>query len=180
LELLLLAAEEGAEGGFNPLAPEFGLIVWVTVAFLIVFYVLSKRAFPLIQQGLADRERRIKEDLERAEETKKEAEQILEDYKARIAQAREEANQLVEEARQASEGVRKDLTAKAEAEAAEIVSKVKAQLQAERDRAVGELKQQLASWSADIAGQILDKEINAESHAALVESFIKDIQTEAN
>lgn len=174
---VLLAAEEGAS--LNPFEPEFGLIIWTLLAFLVVFFVLAKKVFPILDESLSDRERSIKEDLEKAEETRQEAERVLDDYKARIAQAREESNQLVEEARQSAEAARKELTAKAEAEAREIVERVQDQLSTERERTITELKQQLASWSTDIAGQILDKELDAKAHSELVEGFIQEIQSEA-
>lgn len=171
-----LAAEEGTS--LNPFAPEFGLILWTLLAFLVVLFVLAKKVFPKLDESLSDRERSIKEDLEKAEATRHDAEQTLEDYKSRVAQAREESNQIIDEARQAADQVRKDLTAKAETDAREIVQRAQDQLRAERERAVSELQAQLASWSADIAGKILEKELSAESHRDLVENFIRDIQEE--
>lgn len=173
MQSLLIAAEEG--GGFDPLSPEFGLPLWITLAFIVVFYFLAKKAFPKLDETLADRERRIKLDLEQAEETRREADKILEEYKSRISQAREESNRIIEETRASAESLRKDLIARAEAESREIVTKAQAQLESERDRAVGELQRQLAQWSADIAGRIIQKELNPDTHRDLVESFIRDV-----
>lgn len=170
--MLTLAAEEG---GFNPFAPEWGLPIYVTIAFIIVLYFLAKRVFPVLNETLADREKRIKLDLEKAEEIRAEAEKILEDYKARVAQAREESNRIIEEARQSADSMRRDLISKSEAEAREIVTRAQQQLESERDRAVTDLQRQLAQWSSDIAGRIIGKELNPEAHSDLVESFIREV-----
>lgn len=176
MTLFLLAAEEGAEAGFNPLTPQFGLPFFVTIVFLVVLFLLAKKVFPKLEETMADREARIKESLEEAERTKQEAEKVLEDYKARVAQAREEANRIVDEARQAAESVRADLTKRAEAEARLIVDKAQKELSGERDRAMGELQGQLAAWSTEIAKTIVQKELNVEGHRDLVDAFIRDVQ----
>lgn len=169
---LLLAAEEAE---FNIFKPELGLYVWTLIAFAVLLYLLAKKVFPILGEGLADRERRIKEDLEGAEKAREEANKALEEYKRRIAQAREESNSIVDEARKSAEAVRKDLIEKAEAESREIIARAQQQLDAERERTVGELKNQLAVWSADIASKIIQKEINAETQTKLVDAFIKDL-----
>lgn len=172
MELLALAEESG----FNPLKPEPGLYFWTLIAFVVVFVALARRVLPRLQEGLADRERRIKEDLENAEKARAEAEQALEEYRQRIAQAREESNSIVDEARKSAEALRKDLIEKAENESREIITRAQQQLDAERERTVGELKGQLAVWSADIASRIIQKEIDSDAQISLVDSFIKDLQ----
>lgn len=172
----VLAAEGGVN--LNPFEPQFGLYVWTLVAFAAVFYMLARSVFPRLQETLADREQRIKEDLEKAEETKRDAERVLEEYKARVAQAREEANRVIDEGRQSADAVRKDLIARAEAEARLIVDKAQKSLRGERDRAVQELQAQVAEWSVGIASRIVARELNPESQRELVETFIREVQEE--
>ncbi len=172
---LILAAEGGK---FNPLAPEPGLFIWTTIAFIVVLVLLAKKVFPKLQETLADREQKIKSDLERAEKTREEAERVLEDYKAKVAQAREEASRMIEEARESAESVRKDLIAKAEQDARQTVEKARSQLDAERDRTLSELHSQLAEWSTAIAARIVDKQLDPQSQKNLVEQFIDDLEQE--
>lgn len=178
--MLVIAFAAAQENGvdLNPFRPEFGLFVWVTISFLVVLYLLAKRVFPRLEETLADRERRIKADLEKAEQTQQQAERLLEDYKSRLAQAREESNRIIEEARQSAEQVRRDLIAKSENEARNIFERAQRELAGERERAVSELQQQLAAWSAEIASRIIEREIDADVHRKLVEAFIRDVQNE--
>ena len=173
---MTVLAAAAAEGGFNPLTPEFGLPFFVTIAFLIVLYLLAKKVFPKLDETLADREARIKEDLEQAERLKAEADKVLEDYKARVAQARDEANRIVEEARQAAESLRTDRVKRAEGEARLVVDKAQKELAGERERAMGELQAQLGRWSTEIASRIVGKELSPECHRELVDAFIRDVQ----
>jgi F-type H+-transporting ATPase subunit b len=173
---LILAAEGGK---FNPLAPEPGLFIWTTIAFIAVLFLLAKKVFPKLQETLADREQKIKADLEQAEKTRAEADRVLEDYKARVAQAREETSRMIDEARQSADSVRKDLIAKAEEDARGIVERARKQLDTERDRALSELHSQLAEWSTAIAARIVDKQLDPQSHKDLVDQFIKQIEQEA-
>ncbi len=173
LGVLRLAAEEGVD--LNPFKPEFGLIVWGGLAFLIVLFVLAKKVFPRLEETLADRERRIKESLSDAEATREQAERLLSDYRTRVAQVREEASKITEEARASAEAIRKEMVTKAEAEAREVLTKAQAQLAGERERVVGELERQLATWSSDIAGRILERELSPQAHRDLVEAFIREV-----
>ncbi|HVL51333.1 MAG TPA: F0F1 ATP synthase subunit B [Actinomycetota bacterium] len=165
-----------AEGGFNPLAVEPGLYVWTTIAFLTVFFALAKFVFPKLQEGLADRERKVRDEIKAAESTRQEAEKILADYKARVAAAREETSGMIEEARAAADKVRQELIARAEGDARLIVDKARRQLAGERERILGELEGSLAEWSTNIAAQIVRKELTPDSHKELVENFIADVR----
>lgn len=173
--MLILAVV--AEGGrFNPLTPIPGLYVWTTISFLTVFFLLAKKVFPKLQEGLADREAKIKGELEEAEETRKEAERILADYKARVSQAREETARMIEEARSQAESLRHELISRAEGDARLIVDKARKQLAGERERIVNELEGQLGEWSTAIAGRIIQKELTPQAHRDLVDGFIQDLK----
>lgn len=177
MNLVILATEAAeGEGGFNPFDPEWGLVVWTAVAFIVVLYLLAKKVFPTMQEGLADRERKIADEIKAAEKTRAEAEKILADYKSRVAAAREETAGMIEEARAQAEKVRQELIARAEGDARLIVDKARKQLSGERERILSELEGSLAEWSTSIAGQIVQRELNPQSHRDLVDNFITDIR----
>jgi F-type H+-transporting ATPase subunit b len=167
-----------AEGGFNPLQPEFGLFFWVTISFLVVFYILAKKVFPMLGETLSTREARIKAEIEEAENKRREAEQFMEEHKERLAQAREESNRIVDETRQSVEGLKKDLMAKAEAESRQAIDKVQNQIAGERERVVSEMQGQVATWVVEGVSHILSKELTPEAQRELVEQFISTMESE--
>ena len=177
---MLLATEEGGPPDLNPFkVSDFGLYVWVSVAFLVVFILLGKKVFPKLEETLADREHRIKESLETAEDTKRQAEKLLEDYRKRVSEVREEANKMIEESRQTADALRKELVEKAETEARAIVAKAQQQLAGERERVIGQLESQLAQWSTEIAKRIIGKELTPDAHRDLVEQFIREVERQS-
>ena len=79
----------------NLLTPGFGLLIWTLVAFLVVFFLLAKFAWPAIIGGLRERENSIAESLESAKRVKEEMAQLKSDNETLLAKAREERAQLL-------------------------------------------------------------------------------------
>ena len=81
------------------LLPEFGLLIWTLLAFLVVFFILGKYAWPAIVKGLRDRESSITDALATAERVKAEMAQLKSENEALLAQAREERALMIKEAK---------------------------------------------------------------------------------
>ncbi|HEY3492826.1 MAG TPA: ATP synthase F0 subunit B, partial [Solirubrobacterales bacterium] len=106
--ILPLAAEAATEhgeesGGSFLVSPGLGLMIWTLVLFLITMWVLSKVAFPKIQEALDKRAEAISESIDAAERQRKESEELLTEYRARLAEAREQADDIMARARKAAE-----------------------------------------------------------------------------
>ena len=101
---LSLAAESGdKEGGSFLVSPGVGLMIWTLILFLFTMWVLSKLAFPKIQEALDRRAKTIAESIEAAERQRKESDELLAEYRARLAEAREQADDIMARARKAAE-----------------------------------------------------------------------------
>ena len=174
IDHLLLAAEE-ERSGLDLILPDKAELLWGVILFALVLFVLNKFAFPAIKKGIQQREEKIQGDLEEAENAKNEANKQLEDYKKQLADARGEANRIIEEARQSAEEVRKDLVAKAEKEAEQIVERAQEQISAERNRTVQELQTTLADLSIELASKVVGRSLDTESQRDLVDAYIKEV-----
>jgi F-type H+-transporting ATPase subunit b len=175
------AAEHGAEEAAG-LAGSLGAVypnpadIWPTwVAFLILFFLLYRFALPAITGMLDKRAATISESLEKAEETKVEAERLLEDYKQQMAEARAEAGKVIEQGRKVAESMKDEITAKANEEAAQIVAKAQEAMEAERKAAAAELQAQVADLSVAVAGKLIDEQLDASDHAALIDKFVSEV-----
>src|ERR671917_1212605 len=101
------AAEE--EGGGNFLvSPNVGLMIWTLLAFGATLFLLNKLAFPRIAEALDKRRKAIEDSIEHAERAKREADGLLEEYRARLREAREQAEDIVVRARKAADTVEAD------------------------------------------------------------------------
>ncbi|MBM3671138.1 MAG: F0F1 ATP synthase subunit B [Actinobacteria bacterium] len=163
---------EKAPSIISPATPE---LIWGSVAFLIVAVVLIKFAFPALRKSLADRQEKIRGDLEGAERARQEAEAEKTRYEASLGDARAEANRIVEEAREAAEQVRRDLVTRAETDAAEIRSRAQQDAQLAAERAMSDLQQRVGEISIELAERIVERNLDKDTQMALVESYISSV-----
>ena len=161
-----------AKSLITPALPE---MIWGAIAFAIVAFVLMKFAFPMIRKTMADREEKIRGDLERAEQAREEAEAERTRYNAQLGDARGEANRIVEEARQAAERVRQELVAKAESDAAEIRNRANDDIRLARERAMSDLQHQVTDLSIELAEKIVEHNLDPDTQRALVDSYISSV-----
>jgi F-type H+-transporting ATPase subunit b len=174
LALEEVGAEE-AEGGLETVLPALPELVWGAVAFAILFVILAKFAFPQLNAMLEERQAAIQGKLEEAERVRADAAAVQAQYEGKIAESRAEANRIVEEAKQQAERVAADVRAKAEADAQQIRAKAAEDLDAERARLVQDLRGQVAVLSVDLAGKIVQRELSADQHRALVDQYIDEL-----
>jgi F-type H+-transporting ATPase subunit b len=175
-QILVLATEAGEEvKAKNPIVPETKEIVWAAIAFVIVFALLAKFAWPAIKKGIQDREDKIRQDLEHAEGVRAEAEQERKDYQAQLLDARNEAGRIIEEARQSADQVRKDLIARAEADAAAIRSKAAEDARAAGARALADVQARVGDISVELAERIVQQNLDRAAQTQLIENYINEV-----
>jgi F-type H+-transporting ATPase subunit b len=159
----------------NPILPAGNELVWGTVSFLALFFLMAKFAFPAVQKAMVARTERIRASLDSAERSKVEAQTVLEEYQRQLADAKNEANRIIEEARLTADRLRKDLTAKAEADAAELRQRAAADINAAKDRALEELRASLTTLAIDLAEKVVEHNLDRATNTALVESYIAQV-----
>ena len=120
--------------------------------------------FKPVQQILAKRKEEIEASYTEAEKAEGDAQAMKEEYETRLASAKEEAAEIV-----------KSATARANARGEELVSKGDAEIESERRKAAGELKNDISQLALDIAGRVVEKEIDPETHKELIDDFISRV-----
>ena len=144
------------------ITPDFGLLFWMTVAFGIVFFVIAKFAFPVINGMLKKREEEINKALEMAERTHKEMEQLQANNEALLHQAREERDKILNEAKRISDGFIEEAKLKANEEKDRIIENAKETIEHEKMAATTEIKNQIADISIKVAEKILGKTLDSD------------------
>ena len=171
--LAFAASARAEEGGIVP--QDYGLQIWTLVTFLVLLVLLAKFAFKPIAAALDRRGETIKKSIEEAEKQRAEAKKLMEDYQKQLAEARAEAGKIIEESRQLGEKVRKEVVDKANAEASAVVSRAQEEIVRQKEKGIQEMKDTIASLSVQIAGRVIEKEVNEATHRQLVETLIKDL-----
>jgi F-type H+-transporting ATPase subunit b len=159
------------------ITPDFGLLFWMTLAFGIVFFILAKFAFPVINGMLKKREEEINNALELAERTHKEMEQLQANNEALLQQAREERDKMLSEAKQISDKFIEDAKAKANEEKDRIIENAKETIEHEKMAATTEIKNQIADISIKVAEKIIGKTLDSEKEQLdYINRLLQDIE----
>ncbi|MDP3630433.1 MAG: F0F1 ATP synthase subunit B [Actinomycetota bacterium] len=159
----------------DALIPKMPEILVALTSFLVLFVILGKFAFPPVTKMLDERAEKIRESLEKAEETRVEAERLLEEYKVQMAEARAEAGKVIEQGRTVAENMKNEIIAKAREEAEAERTKAIESIRAEKLAAMAELQASVADLSVAVAGKIIGQQLSAADHAALIERSIAEV-----
>src|SRR5438128_8580526 len=142
------------------LLPEFGLLIWTLIAFLVVFLILKKFDWPAIVKGLADREKSIADSLSTAERVKQEMMQLKSDNEALLVKAREERASLIRDAKETSDKMIAEAKEKARSEYDRIVADAQAAINQQKMAALTEVKNQVGSLVIEVSEKILRRELS--------------------
>lgn len=169
------AAEEQESAGISAILPAMDEFIPMLVAFLILLAILVKFGWPMFDKVLKTREETIRTSLEKAEEARIEGERVLAEYKEQLAQARQESATIVAEAKQSGEAIRTDMTAKAQAEADQIIAKAREAIEAEKKAAIAELQGSIADLTVAVTARVIGEGFSDEDHRKLIERSIAEV-----
>lgn len=142
------------------LTPDPGLLLWTLLAFLIVFFILKKMAWPAIIQGLKDREKSIEDAIATAEKVKAEMSTLKNENEVLMAQAREERSVMMKEAREQTVKMISDAKDKAKSEYERIVADAQESITQQKNAALTEVKNQVGSLVIEVSEKILRRELS--------------------
>jgi F-type H+-transporting ATPase subunit b len=161
----------------NLVKPEFGLIFWMTVTFLIVFFLMKKFAWGPILKMIQEREESIEHALNSAQKAKEDMAELQNNNEKLLAEARLEKDKMLKEAREIKETMINDAKDAAQKEAQRIMADARNSIQNEKMVAINELKSQVALMSVEIAEKIIRKDLSKdENQKTLVASLINDVK----
>jgi F-type H+-transporting ATPase subunit b len=159
----------------SPLKPDNSELVWGSISFVILLGLFVKWGYPAVVKTMKAREDRIRGDLEEAEGAKTEAETVLNEYRAQLADARSEAGRIIDEARQAADQVRRDLIARAEADAADLRTRAQEDIRLAGERAMADLRGRVSDLSIELAEKIVERNLDRDTQLRLIENYINSV-----
>ena len=162
----------------NPLvSPDPGLFIWSTVAFLILFFLLSKFAWKPIVKALDERERSIEDALSKAEMAKVEMAKLISENEDLLKEARLERDSILKEAKEIKDQIINDAKEQAKTEGAKLIEKAKDEITNQKLAAMAEIKNQVSSLSLAIAEKVLRKQLeDQDKQQALVNDLLKEVK----
>lgn len=178
---MVLASVQTAEGvGWPdqlPLLPHPGELIVGAIAFGILYWLFSTKVAPRMEALYEERTAAIEGGMQQAEQAQAEARAALEQYTAQLAEARAEANSIRESAREQGASIVAEMRAQAQAEASRITESAKRQVEAERQQAVVQLRQEVGSLSTTLASKIVGESLEDEvRQKGIVDRFLAELE----
>jgi F-type H+-transporting ATPase subunit b len=157
------------------LVPSFGLIIWTTLVFLLVFYILKKFAWKPILSSLKQRETTIADSIASAERVRAEMAQLKNENEALLAKAREERSLMLKEARDTKDKIINEAKEQAKVEANKIITDAQAAIQQQKMAAVTDVKNQVGQLVIEVSEKVLRREL---SNKAEQENYVRQLTNE--
>ena len=175
---LVLAAQKDSGGSFL-VTPGLGLMIWTLALFLFTMWVLRKLAFPRIQEALDKRANAIRDNIEAAERQRKEADELLEEYRARLTEAREQADDIIARARKAADAAKADAAEDGKARREELVAAARRDIEMETNRSLARIRSEVADLTVAATEKLTRKSLDDADHKRLVEDALKEVDFSA-
>ena len=171
-----LAATTTTEENSNFLvSPNVGLMIWTLLAFLVAFFVLRKWAWPAITEALDKRQHAIEESIETAERARREAGELLEEYRARLREARAQAEEIIARARKAGEVHERETVEEARAKREELLEQTRRDIEAETRRAIQEIRSEVADLTILATEKVTRKSLTDDDQKRLVDEALGEL-----
>jgi F-type H+-transporting ATPase subunit b len=162
------------------LTPEFGLLIWTLVSFLIFFWIMAKFAFPAITKGLKAREEGIATSLAAAEKVKAEMAQLKSENEALLAKAREERASILKEAKETGDKMVADAKEKAKTEFDRILTDAQNTIEQQKNAAIVDVKNMIGKLVIEVTEKVIRREmVNKKDHEEYILK-LADSLTNAN
>jgi len=164
-----------ASSGSFLISPNVGLMVWTLILFVLSMVVLWRLAFPRISEALERRQRAIEDSIEAAERTRREADELLDEYRQRLAESRKQAEEIVQRARNAAEVHERDATEEAKARREQLMEQTRREIEVETRRAIDEIRREVADLTVMATEKVTRKVLDEEDQRRLVEEALSEL-----
>ena len=158
------------------LIPSTGLLFWMTITFLVVFFLLWKFGFPVITGMVKERQAFIDESLKKAHEANERLANIQKEGESILQEAREKQAQMLKEAAATRDAIVEQAQTKARSEGARLLEEAKATIEQEKKAAIADIRQQVATLSVQIAETVLKQNLKDDkAQMDLIDRMLDDV-----
>ncbi|MFD0939841.1 F0F1 ATP synthase subunit B [Pedobacter boryungensis] len=159
------------------LIPEVGLVVFQTIAFLLLMFLLGKFAWKPVMAAIKEREQFIDDSLNKAELANQEMARLAAQNEDLMKQARAERDEILKEAKKLKDNIVNEAKTSAQTEGAKLIEKARIEIENQKKAALAELKGQVSTLSLDIAERVLRSQLDDKAKQQdLVNSLLKDVE----
>ena len=157
------------------ITPNVGLTIWTLVVFGISLFILWKAVLPRIGEVLDKRRKTIDDSIDAADRTRREAEEVLVEYREHLKQARQQAEEIVERARQAAAAHEREARTAAQARGEQMLEQTRREIEAESRRMIDEIIRDVADLTVMATERVTRKVLTAEDQRRLVDDALSEL-----
>ena len=172
LQTILLAETETYIISFAELPAQ---LIFHALMVLVLFLVLGKLVFQPVLKMMKKRSDTISGNISEAEKSRDEAAALKSEYQEKLDGAMKEREEILADSYKAAQKREEDILNEARNEAASIRAAAEADIAQERKKAVNDLKNEIGGMAVEIAGKVVEREINEADHQALIDEFIRNV-----
>lgn len=173
---ILLAQEEHAtSGSTNLLDPKVGLMFWTLIIFVLLLTVLSKYAYKPLLSAVEAREAALEKAISDAKRDRDQAAVLLAEQQKALAETRADVQKVMADGRAAAESMRSEMLDKVKAEGADMLERTRREMQAEKEKAVAELRREAVDLAIAGASKVIGRNLDSATDRSLVESFLSGL-----
>lgn len=159
------------------LIPEIGLVIFQTIAFLLLMFILGKFAWKPVLAAIKEREQSIDDAINKAELAKQEMTRLAAQNEELMKAARAERDQMLKEAKSLKDSIVNEAKTQAQAEGAKLIEKARIEIENQKKAALYELKSQVSTLSLEIAERVLRGQLDDKAKQEdLVANLLKDVE----
>ncbi len=170
---LAFAAEEG--GKPNLLSPNYGVMFWTLLIFIVLLFVLSKYAFKPLIAAVEAREEALEAAITAARTDREAAAKLLAEQQQALDAARAEAQRYIAEGRATSEKLRASMLEETKVAQQELLERARRDIEGEKVRAIAELRREAVDLALAGASKLISRNLDDASNRKLVEDFLASI-----
>jgi F-type H+-transporting ATPase subunit b len=157
-----------------------GLMFWTVLSFGLMVVLLYLFVFPAMQKMLNQRRDMIEGGIERAKKTQAQAQELLQQYKTQMTEAEKRAAALLEEAKRGAQALKEEALNASREEAFQFAENTKMEIESYKEKALREIKQDIASLMVGAAGRLIGKNLQAADQDKLVDEAMAEINKNGN
>ncbi len=161
------------------ITPDFGLLFWMAIVFIVVLGILWKWGFPAIIKMVNDRKAFIDDSLRKAHEANERLVNIQKEGEVILQEAREKQAQILKEAADSRIAIVEQAQAKARDEGDRLLSEAKTVIEAEKQNAIRDIRSQVAELSVQIAEKVLREKLSGDDRQmAMINKLLDEVSVD--
>lgn len=149
------------------------LFAWCNL--LIIYLFLKKILFKPVKNMIDSRQKEVDDMYSGAESAEADAKAMKAEYEKKLSLANEESEQILRAAQRRALLKEEEILKEASVEAQRIRERADEEIELEKKRMLGEIKDEVSGMAIDIASMVIEREISGKEHERFIDSFIDEL-----